>query len=110
VTATLPGLKPEDIEITIHGEVLRIQGETKKEEEVKNDQFHRRERQFGRFFREVTLPMPVKSEGVDAQFENGVLTLRLPKAEEAKTRRIQVQSGTNRQQGGNVPRIDTHAA
>ena len=103
VTASLPGVKPEDIEVTIQGDMLRIQGETKREEEVKDDQFHRRERRFGRFYREVALPMSVKTDAVQAQFENGILKLHLPKAEEAKARRIQIQGATR-------PQIESRAA
>ena len=97
VTATLPGLKPEDIDITIQGDVLRIQGETKPEGDVKDEQFHRRERHYGRFYRELALPVSVKSDAVQARFEHGILTLHLPKTEEAKPRRIQVQGGTTPQ-------------
>jgi HSP20 family protein len=86
VTASLPGVKPEDIDLTIQGDVLRIQGEMKRREDIKEEQIHRQERQFGRFYREVMLPMSVKSDAIQAHFENGVLTLRLPKAEEAKPR------------------------
>jgi len=88
VTASLPGLKPEDIDITVQGDMLRIQGEIKHDQEVKDDQFHRRERRFGHFQRELALPTSVRADGVEAQFEHGVLTLHLPKAEEAKARRI----------------------
>ena len=97
VTATLPGLRPEDIDITIQGDVLRIQGESTHDEPVKDEQFHRRERHERRFYREVALPMSVKNDAVQAHFENGILTLHLPKADEAKPRRIQVQGGSNPQ-------------
>lgn len=103
VTASLPGVKPEDIEVDVQGDVLRIQGEMKQDQEIKEDQFHRRERRFGRFYREITLPMSVKSDAVQARFENGILTLQLPKAEEAKTRRIPIQ-------GASTPRISERAA
>ncbi len=103
VTATLPGLKPEELDISIQGDVLRIQGEVKRDESIKNEQFHRQEREYGRFYRELALPVSVKSDAVDARFENGILTLHLPKAEEAKPRRIQVRSGT-------TPQIESRAA
>ena len=103
VTATLPGLKPEEIDITIQCDVLRIQGETRHDENVKEEQFHRRERGERRFYREVALPVSVKSDAVQAQFEHGILTLHLPKSEEAKPRRIQVQ-------GGSTPQLESRAA
>jgi HSP20 family protein len=93
VTSSLPGVRSEDIDVTIQGNMLRIQGETKPPEHAKDEQVHRRERRYGRFFREITLPSTVKSDSVRAEFDNGVLTLHLPKTEEAKPRRIQVQSG-----------------
>lgn len=103
VTATMPGVRPEDIDITIQGEVLRIKGETKGEDEVKEANYYRRERRYGSFHREVRLPADVQSDGVEAGFENGVLKLRLPKAEEAKERKIQVTVG------GGHPRLETAA-
>lgn len=92
VTASLPGLQAaEDVDVTIRGDTLRIQGEIKPEE-VQAAQFHRRDRRFGRFACEVTLPASVKVDAVEACFDNGVLTLRLPKTEAAKTRHILVQN------------------
>jgi HSP20 family protein len=93
VTASLPGIKPEDIDITIQGESLRIQGEMKEEEDIKDEQFHRRERRTGRFYREVVLPTNIKGDEVRADFEDGILKLHRPKAEEAKSRRIRVHGG-----------------
>lgn len=94
VSAALPGVKPEDIDVSVQGNVLTIKGETKAESEAAEGSWHRRERRFGSFFRQVSLPVPVNSEKAEATFENGVLRLRLPKAEEARERRIQVQAGT----------------
>jgi HSP20 family protein len=103
LTATVPGMKPEDIDITIQGDMLTIKGETRSDEAKEEGNYHRRERRFGQFYRQVTLPTSVKSEGAQAQFENGVLTLHLPKAEEAKERRIPVTAGS-------APQITEHAA
>jgi HSP20 family protein len=91
VTAVVPGVKPDDIDITIQGEVLTIKGETRQSDTVSADAYHHRERWHGRFFRQIALPKSVKGDQADARFENGILTLRLPKAEEAKERRIRVQ-------------------
>lgn len=90
--APLPGVKPDDIEITVVGDTLTIKGETKEETEVKEENVIRRERRFGSFSRSVTLPTPVDTSKANATFENGVLTLTLPVAEEAKPKAIKIQS------------------
>jgi HSP20 family protein len=93
VTAALPGLKAEDVDITITGQTLSIRGEFKADEEVSRDQYLYRERRFGSFHRQLQLPVRVKGDAASATFENGVLTLRIPKAEEVKPRQIQVNAG-----------------
>jgi HSP20 family protein len=90
VKASLPGVKPEDVQITVHGDTLTIRGECKAEEEKKGEHWHLRERRFGSFQRSVTLPVPVSSDKADARYEHGVLTLTLPKAEEARPRQIKI--------------------
>jgi HSP20 family protein len=92
VTASLPGLKPEDVDITITGQTLSIRGEFKADEEVKRDQYLYRERRYGSFNRQLQLPVRVKGEAATATFENGELTLRIPKAEEVKPRQIEVKA------------------
>ena len=91
VKASLPGVRPEDVQITAHGATLTIRGEIKAEEEKKGDQYHLRERRFGLFQRTVTLPIPIRADQAKARFEDGVLTLTLPKAEEAKPKQIKVE-------------------
>ncbi len=96
VTAALPGLKPEDLEITTQGNMLTISGEIKPDEQASERGTYRvRERRYGRFFRQVALPAGIQADKVQASLENGVLTLHVPKAEEVKPRRIQIQSGTS---------------
>jgi len=90
VKASLPGVRPEDVQITAHGNTLTIRGEMKAEEEKKGDHYHLRERRFGQFQRTVILSSPVNAEKAQAQFENGVLTLILPKTEEAKPKQIRI--------------------
>jgi len=90
VKSSLPGVRPEDVQITVQGNTLIIRGESKAEEEKKGEQWHLRERRFGRFQRSVTLPAPVSADRAQAHYENGVLTLTLPKAEEAKPRQIKI--------------------
>jgi HSP20 family protein len=92
VKASLPGVRPDDVQITVHGDTLVIQGESRAVEEKKGERWHLRERRFGTFQRAVTLPTPVNSEKAQAQFEHGVLTLVLPKSEEAKPRQIKIGS------------------
>jgi len=90
VEATVPGVKTEDLDVTVQGDVLTIRGETKSDESVNEEKYHRRERHFGRFARQVALPTGVDSGRAEANFENGVLKLRLPKAEHAKERKIHI--------------------
>jgi HSP20 family protein len=92
VKASLPGVKPEDVQITVHGDTLIIQGESKAEEEKKGERWHLRERRFGQFQRSLALSTPVDSDKARAQFEHGVLTLVLPKSEQAKPRQIKIGS------------------
>src|SRR4051812_26738345 len=90
VKASLPGVKPDDVQITVHGDTLTIRGESKAEEEKKGEHWHLRERRFGSFQRSVALATPVDSDRAEARFEHGVLTLRLPKSEAAKPRQIKI--------------------
>ena len=88
--AELPGLTKEDIDITLENNVLRLSGERKFERDVKKENFHRVERTYGTFSRAFSLPQQVNAEGVQAGFENGVLTILVPKAEQAKPRKISI--------------------
>jgi HSP20 family protein len=87
----LPGIEKKDLSITLEGDRLTIAAE-KKEEEVEDAEHHTRERYYGRYYRSVTLPYPVKEEKISATLDNGVLELRLPKADEAKPRKIEVKA------------------
>ena len=91
VKATVPGVKPEELEITISGDTLTIKGETKKEEEVKEENYFRKERSYGAFTRSVLLPHSLETDKAEATFDNGVLTLTIPKAEEIKPRQIKIK-------------------
>jgi HSP20 family protein len=92
VKASLPGVKPEEVDISITGDVLNIEGEHKEEQEVKEKGYFRKELRYGTFSRSLQLPVAVKTDKADAVFENGVLTLTLPKAEEAKPKQIKVKA------------------
>ncbi len=92
VKASMPGVKPEDINITVQGNQLTIQGETRSDTEQKGT-VHHQEHRYGRYVRSMTLPSRVNSEKAEATFENGMLTLTLPKEEAARTRQIPVRGG-----------------
>lgn len=97
VTASVPGMKPDDLDITITNNVLTIKGEYKSDETIEEEQYHLRERRYGSFGRSISLPVTVDADAVDAQYEDGVLTLTVPKMEEAKPRRIAVKTHSNGQ-------------
>lgn len=92
VKAALPGVKPEEVEVTITGNTLTISGESNEESEVKEKDYIRKERRFGSFTRSVTLPNGLKADKAEAAFENGVLTLKVPKSEEVKPKSIKIKS------------------
>ena len=93
VNVELPGLKPEDLDITMEDGLLTIQGERHFAHDSSEQQFHRVERRYGAFRRSITLPAHAMAEGIEASFEDGVLQILVPKAEEAKPKRIQVRPG-----------------
>ncbi|HYM16346.1 MAG TPA: Hsp20/alpha crystallin family protein [Dehalococcoidia bacterium] len=92
VKASLPGVRPEDIEISVTGQVITIKGETKEEHEDKSQNYYRHERRSGTFMRQLQLPSEVDSGKAAASFEHGVLRLALPKAEAVKPKTIKVQA------------------
>ena len=87
----LPGISKEDVNITLQGDRLTIKAE-KKEAVVEDTACYARERQYGQYLRSVTLPFPVKEDEISATFENGVLELRLSKAEESKAKKIEIKA------------------
>jgi HSP20 family protein len=93
VTMALPGVAPEDVEITTTPEALIIRGETRREQEEKGGRWMRREISYGRFGRAIALPFSVEADKAKARFENGVLTVSLPKAEAERPRRINITAG-----------------
>jgi HSP20 family protein len=92
VRMDIPGMEAKDIDIQVNGNLLTISGERKEEHEEKGKTFHRVERRVGSFSRTVTLPCPVREEVVDAQYKSGILTVKLPKTEEAKAKKITVKT------------------
>ncbi len=90
VEASIPGFKPEDVEITVDNGVLTIEGEMQEEKEEKKGEYVRRERRRGSFSRTLQLPSEVREEDVRATFENGILTVELPRQEKAHPKRVPV--------------------
>ena len=88
----LPGVKPEEVDIQLNGNVLTVSGERKEEQEEKGKTYHRVERRVGTFSRTVSLPCPVEESKVTAAYKDGVLVITLPKTDEAKTRKIRIKS------------------
>ncbi len=93
VKASLPGIKPDDLDITYSKGMLTIRGEIKDESETTKGQYHLRERRYGSFARTISLPNSVKAEDIQADYHDGILELKLPKSEEVKPKRIPVQTG-----------------
>ena len=92
VKAALPGIKPDEVQINVTGEVLTLKGETKQENETKEKAYHIREQRWGTFERSIVLPTEVVADKAKADFENGVLTITLPKAEEVKPKTISIKT------------------
>ena len=92
VKATLPGVKPEEVDISITGDTLTIKGETKAEEKIERKDYLYQEHRYGAFHRSVALPSGLKTDKAEANFENGVLTLTIPKAEKVKPKQIKVRA------------------
>ena len=89
--AELPGMKKEDIDISLHGDVLTLSGERKEEKEYEQAETYRSERFLGKFQRTFTLPVAVDASKVQASYKDGILTVQLPKSEEAKPKQIEVK-------------------
>ena len=105
IEAELPGMKREDVDVSIENNILTLRGERKFEKKDEGDNYHRVERSYGSFTRSFTLPQTVTSENAVADFSNGVLRVQLQKREETKARKIEIS-------GENVPEtktIDTQA-
>jgi HSP20 family protein len=92
ITAALPGVRPEDVQIEATSNTITISGETSDERDVDEGEYVRRERRFGRFYRMLELPLELNADKAEASFENGVLTLRVPKSEATKPKQVPVKS------------------
>ncbi len=92
VKAAIPGIKADEVQINITGDVLSLKGEVKQREEVKEKAYHIREQRWGTFERTLVLPVNVVADKAKADFENGILIITLPKAEEAKPKTITIKT------------------
>ena len=91
VKVELPGVNKDDVKITVESNMLTVRGEKKQEKETKKENYHRVERSYGSFQRSFTLPTAIVSDKIDAAYKDGILTVRVPKAEEAKPKQIEVK-------------------
>ena len=91
VKASLPGVKPDEVRISVTGDTLTIKGETTSETEEKKANYYRQERRYGSFQRSLSLPVKVDADKAEATFEHGVLNLRLPKAQDVRPKTIEVK-------------------
>jgi HSP20 family protein len=96
VKASVPGINPDDLDISFSGQTLTIKGEVKEENEDKNEQYHVRERRYGSFSRTINLPNSIQADAIEANYDRGILTLRLPKAEEVRPKRIAVKANESK--------------
>jgi HSP20 family protein len=92
VKASLPGVNAKDLNISVTGDLLTLRGEVQEEKETEGAQYHVKERRYGSFTRSIALPSAVVPDRAEAQFENGIVTIRLPKAEEVKPKTITVKA------------------
>ncbi|KPK45640.1 MAG: molecular chaperone [Nitrospira bacterium SM23_35] len=92
IRAEIPGMDPKDIDVSVHGDVLTLRGERKKEHEEKGEDFHRIERSYGAFSRSIRLPAEVDANKVNATYKDGVLKINLLKTEEAAVKKIEVKA------------------
>jgi len=91
IRAELPGIKKEDVDIDVRDNVLTVSGERSHDEDVNEGDFYRRERFYGKFQRAITLPDNVDTDNIDAQYDEGVLKITVPKTEESQTKKIEVK-------------------
>lgn len=100
ITVEVPGVRPEDVKISLENNILSIRGEKRQQSEENTEQVHRYERNYGVFERTFALPSTVDPEKIEARHENGILTITIPKAERARPREIPVSTGAAQAQAG----------
>jgi HSP20 family protein len=100
VLVELPGMDPEDVGLDMENNVLTISGEKKEERQQEHETWHLSERRYGKFSRSFVLPRDVDQESISAEFEDGVLSVTIPKSEKARRRRIEIRNGGGRRSVG----------
>jgi HSP20 family protein len=96
VKASLPGINPDDLEITFDDNRLILKGEVKEEKEIDETRYHLRERRYGSFSRSIKMPSGIESDKIEANYDKGVLELHLPKVEEVKPKKIAISTSTTK--------------
>lgn len=91
ISAEIPGIKKDDIKITFENNYLTISGEKKAKKEVKEENYHHSERSYGKFSRTIAIPSGVMLDKIEAEYDQGVLNIKIPKSEEAKPKQIEVK-------------------
>jgi HSP20 family protein len=102
VRADLHGVKEEDIDVSIEGDMLTIKGKKESESEVKEESYYCCERSYGSFYRSIALPATVDSKKIEASYEDGVLEVSLPKAAEVKPKKVAVSAKKNEREGEQI--------
>ena len=102
VKASVRGINPDDLDVSYADDTLTIKGENKLDNEVKENQYHLLERRYGSFSRSISLPVKIKGDAIEASYQSGVLSLRLPKSEEVKTKHIAITVGDQKMIEGKV--------
>jgi HSP20 family protein len=110
IRASLPGVRPDDVEVTVQGERVTIRAEARAAEESASDNWLMREHRYGVMQRSISLPVPVSSDNAAARIENGVLTLRLPKTQSVEARRIAVASSGPAPASAGSPSNEAHGS
>ena len=110
VKASLPGVKPEDVDVSVHRNILTIAGRTAGERDEREGQYRHRERWHGSFSRQISLPAEVDTGACDATFQDGVLTVTLPKSEQSRAKRITVSGDRAAIEGGRSMSPETTAS
>lgn len=105
IEASVPGFRPDDVEVTFDDGVLTVRGQRRVENEETQGQYVRRERRLTSVYRQIGLPAEVRADEISASFDNGVLRVTVPRAQKAQPKRIQVTTG-----GGEQPRVIEHEA
>jgi HSP20 family protein len=106
----VPGIEEKDLDVKVENNTLTVSGERKFEKEEKEENFRRVERRYGSFTRSFTLPNTVSTDDINAQYDNGVLTIKLAKRAEAKPKQIKVNVGSQKSIEGKKPESQTHSA